>query len=220
MPHGTLAITARGDGSRWYGRLSIAVADARQAGLKEGARVSARCVEGDIVIQADENGKIRFPAAKGKAEPKHAFEAATTTLGLREVKMCQAATHTEVIDGQVRMRVPEECRSAEEPRKRKPRKEAKRPAVEPAPADLAGLPKHYGAAAAIITEAGRSGKLVRPMKLGEIVARLIELGQDVQVQGPRFFKLNGKSVTSPDLLDEVNRLSGSTEHDRIALIVD
>lgn len=220
MPHGTLAITARGDGSRWYGRISITVAAAREAGLKEGTRISAKCIGGEIVIQPDEAGRIRFPAARGKAEPKHAFEAATSTLGLREVKLCQSPTHTEVSEGQIKMRVPEECRAAEETKERKPRKEPARQQPEQTPAQLAGLPKHYGSAAAIITEAGRSGKLVRPMSLPEIIAKLIELGQNVQVQGPRFFKLNGKSVTSSDLLDEINRLSGSTEHDRIALIMD
>lgn len=221
MPaQGTLAITARGDGNRWYGRISIAVAVARKASLKEGVRVSARCVDGAIVIQADEQGRIKFPAPKGKAEPKHAFEAATTTLGLRAVKLCQAVTQAEVVDGQIRLRVPEECLSDAEPKPKKARKEAARPARQEPPPLPPGTPKPYGTAAAIITEAGRSGKTVRPMALHEIVEKIAEFGQDVRVMGPRFFKLNGKSVTTSDLLDEVNRLCGSTEHDRIALIMN
>jgi len=219
MPaHGTLAITARGDGTRWYGRISISVAIARKACLKEGTRVSARCVDGEIVIKADDYGRIKFPAAKGKADPKHAFEAATSTLGLRHVKLCQAATQTQADIGEVRLKVPEDCLSADPPKKPGRRKDETR---KPAPVVLdPAAPKLYGAAGAIVTEAGRSGKVVRPMTLADIVERISEMGQDIKVLGPRFFKLNGKSVTMPDLLDEVNRLCGSTEHDRIALIVD
>lgn len=219
MPaHGTLAITARGDGTRWYGRISISAAVARKACLSEGVRVSARCVGGEIVIKADDYGRIRFPAAKGKADPKHAFEAATSTLGLKHVKLCQSPTRTKIEVGEVRLQVPEDCLSADPPKKAGRRKEDSRKAV-PLPV-APDAPKLYGAAGAIVTEAGRAGKLVRPMSLAEIVSRIAEMGQDVKVLGPRFFKLNGKSVTMPDLLDEVNRLCGSTEHDRIALVVE
>lgn len=219
MPaHGTLAITARGDGTRWYGRISISVSIARKACLKEGVRVSARCVDGEIVIKADDYGRIRFPAAKGKSDPKHAFEAATSTLGLRHVKHCQASTQTHADIGEVRLKVPEDCLSGEPPKRIGRRKDEARKPV-PLVHDPA-TPKLYGAAGAIVTEAGRAGKVVKPMTLHEIVARISEMGQDVKVLGPRFFKLNGKSVTMPDLLDEVNRLCGSTEHDRIALVVD
>lgn len=217
---GTLAITARGDGSRWYGRISISVAVAREAKLKEGVKISAKCVDGVIIIQADEQGRIRFPPARGKSDPKHAFEAATTTLGLREARLCQSIAETEVVDGQVRLKVPEECLSNEPPKPRKARKETAKPRLVPAPPKGEGGGKLYGAAAAIVTEAARSGKVVRPMTLDQIIHRLGELGADVRVSGPRLFLLNDRTATIADLLDEVNRLNGSTEHDRIILIVD
>jgi len=217
---GTLAITARGGGSRWYGRISISVAVAREAKLREGTKVSAKCVDGVIIIQADEQGRIRFPPARGKSDPKHAFEAATTTLGLREARLCQCIAETEVSDGQVRLKVPEECLSNEPPRPRKPRKEAVRQRPSPAAPEGEKGEKLYGTAAAIVTEAARSGKVVRPMTLLQIMERLMDLGAEVRATGPRLFVLNGRSATTADLLDEVNRLSGSTEHDRIALIME
>lgn len=217
---GTLAITARGDGSRWYGRISISVAVAREANLKEGVKISAKCVDGVLVIQADEQGRIRFPPARGKSDPKHAFEAATTTLGLREARLRQNAAETEVVDGQVRLKVPEECISNEPPKPRKPRRESARPRPPAPPPESERGERLYGAAAAIVTEAGRSGKVVRPLTLPQIVERLREFGSEVRATGPRFFLLDGKGATIADLLDEVNRLSGSTEHDRIILVMD
>lgn len=223
MPsHGTLAITARGDGSRWYGRVSIPVATARAARLREGVRISARCEEGVIIIHADERGRIRFPAAKGKADPRHAFEAATGTLGLKDVRLIQSIASLDVVDGEIRIRVPEDCLAGEDcdRQQKKPRKEGRGPARTREMPDPPPGPRAYGTAATVITEARRAGKSVQPMTLSDVVARLAEMGQEIVPQGPRFFRLNGQNVTVPDLLDAVNKLNGSTEHDRIVLIVD
>lgn len=222
---GTIAITARGDGSRWYGRISISMETAKLVNLKEGDRVSTKCVNNSIVIYPDENGRIKLPAARGKGVKRHAFEAATTTLGLKEIRLPQTDTETFIVDNQIYVAVPAEFMSDEETQKKRPRKKTTKNnstivAPKPIPAILRHENRIWGAAAAIVTEAGRSNRQVRPMRLHEIVSLLIEKEVDIVVAGPRFFKLNGKSVTVPDLLDEVNRVCGSTEQDRIALVMD
>lgn len=221
--HGTIAITARGDGSRWYGRISISLEMAQQISIKEGDRVSARFTEEGIIIYADENGRIKIPAAKGKNDKKHAFEAATTTLGLKEVKLSQQAVGTEVVDDTILIRVPSEYLAGDNPKKRKPRKKAIKSVQPQQKREIyPTFTQHrvFGSAAAIVTEANRSGKKVRPMNLKEIIDLLIKDGQDVKVLGPRFFKLNGQSVTPSDLADTANKVSGCTDQDRIILVMD
>lgn len=222
MPgHGTLAITARGCGSRWYGRVSIPADVAKAARLSAGTRVSARCEGGIIIIQADDQGRIRFPEARGKQFPRHAFEAATRTLGLKEIRLTQASAVTEISEGEVRLKVPDECLAGEDqkparPRRTKPRRER----IMPDPADMGEAARRYGSAAAITLEAARSGRRVRAMTLPEVVSLLGDLGVTVDVQGPRYFRLDGESANASDLVERANRLSGSTDHDRIVLIMD
>lgn len=221
--HGTIAITARGDGSRWYGRISISIEMAQEVSIKEGDRVSARFTDEGIVIYADENGRIKIPAAKGKNDKKHAFEAATTTLGLKEVKLSQQAVATEIMGDTILIRVPSDYLAGDNPKKRKPRKKVvKASAPQQRREVYSAYPQTriYGAAAAIVTEANRSGKKVRPMNLFEIIDLLKELGQNVEIIGPRFFKFNGQSVTMSDLADKANKLSGCTDQDRIILVMD
>lgn len=220
--HGTIAITARGDGSRWYGRISISIELAQEVSIKEGDRVSARFTDEGIVIYADENGRIKIPAAKGKNDKKHAFEAATTTLGLKEVKLSQQAVATEIMGDTILIRVPSDYLAGDNPKKRKPRKKVVKAAAPQQRREVySAYPQTriYGAAAAIVTEANRSGKKVRPMNLFEIIDLLKELGQNVEIIGPRFFKLNGQSVTMSDLADKANKLSGCTDQDRIILVM-
>lgn len=221
--HGTIAITARGDGSRWYGRISISLEIAQQISINEGDRVSARFTEEGIIIYPDEHGRIKIPEAKGKNEKKHAFEAATTTLGLKEIRLSQQAVVTEIIEGTILVKVPVEFLAGDNPKKRKPRKKTNKPVPPQIKREYTPIFKQHkihGSAAAIVTEASRSGKKVRPMSLKEIIDLLIEKGQDVKVLGPRFFKLNGKSVTQSDLADTANKISGCTDQDRIILVMD
>lgn len=221
--HGTIAITARGDGSRWYGRISISLEMAQQVDIKEGDRVSARFIDDGIIIYPDENGRIKIPAAKGKNDKKHAFEAATTTLGLKEIKLSQQAVATEIIENSILIRVPPDFLAGENQKKRKPRKKiikSSQPTLRREILPLFQTNRIYGSAAAIVTEANRSGKKVRPMNLQQIIDLLREHGQNVVVVGPRFFKLNGQSVTSSDLADTANKVSGSTDQDKIILVLD
>jgi len=218
---GTLAITARGDGNRWYGRISVPAEVAAAANIKEGTRVTARRTDLMIVIEADEFGRLKFPKARGKGTRRHAFEAATSTLGLKTTRMPQSGIHVEARDGQIRIHVPELWLSENHKPKPKPKKpKSKKPEkTKDSPVQQAGQ-KLWGTAAAIVTEARRSGKQVQPKSLAEIVEMIRQKGVDINVAGPRLFKLRGATVTSSDLLDEVNRLYGCSEQDRIALIMD
>jgi len=222
MPEqGTLAITARGDGSRWYGRISIPESCARQAGLVAGARVTARCADGVIVIQADDQGRIRFPPARGKSSPRHAFEAATATLGLREVPLSQTPSATEVEEGAVRIKVPEEFLANDQKLRKKPRKET--PKADPSKETASVAPVRIGgngAAATLITEAGRAGKVVRPLSLSKAIALVKEAGHTVEMLGPRMFKLNGASASLSDLSEMAAKVSGSTEQNRVVIVLD
>lgn len=221
---GTIAITARGDGNRWYGRISIPLEAASEAHLKEGDRVSTRCQDCYIIIFPDEHGRIKLPPARGKSDRRHAFEAATATLGLRENRLPQMLAETTVIDGNVYVRIPDEFLAGEDQKKRRPRKKlVKSTPPSAAPKVIRQVQpssRIWGAAAAIVTEATRANKQVRPMNLGQIVSLLKEKGSDLVIAGPRFFKLNGKSVTASDLQDEVNKVCGCTEQDRIVLVMD
>jgi len=222
MPEqGTLAITARGDGSRWYGRISIPESSARQAGLVAGARVTARCADGVILIQADDQGRIRFPPARGKSSPRHAFEAATATLGLREVPLSQTPSPTEVEEGAVRIKVPEEFLANDQKHRKKPRKETPKadPSKEPsapAPIRIGG----NGAAATLVTEAGRAGKVVRPLSLQKAIALIVEAGHKVDMLGPRMFKINDVTSSLSDLSELASKVTGSTEQNRVVIVLD
>lgn len=222
MPEqGTLAITARGDGSRWYGRISIPESSARQAGLIAGARVTARCSDGMIVIQADDQGRIRFPQARGKSSPRHAFEAATATLGLREVPLSQTASPTEVEEGAVRIKVPEEFLASDVKHRKKPKKET--PKADTAKEQTAPVPIRIGgngAAATLVTEAGRAGKVVKPLSLKHAIEMIVEAGNTVEMLGPRMFKLNGVSASLSDLAEMATKVSGSTDHNRVVIVLD
>ena len=217
---GSLAITARGDGNRWYGRVSIPESVARKANLKEGMRVNARCCDGMIVIHPDENGRIKFPPAKGKGNPRHAFEAATSTLGLREVKLDQATALIHVEDGSVRIRVPDECLAPGIKPSKKIRKEPTRSPASPPrviPAATFGV---HGTAKALMIEANRAGKEIRAMSPADIIKLLRDSGRTVEVQGPRFYRLDGVSANIADLLEAARKVSGDTDSNRIALILE
>lgn len=195
--NGTIAITARGDGSRWYGRISITVELAQKISLNEGDRVSTRYTEEGIVIYPDENGRIRIPSAKGKNEKKHAFEAATTTLGLKEIRLPQQPVVLEVIENTILVRVPPEYLSGDSPRKRRPRKKSvQKNNTTKYRREVMHTITHkrvFGSVMAIVTEAGRSGKKIRPMNLKQIIELLLEHGQDVQVLGRAYLSSMDKA---------------------------
>jgi len=206
MPEqGSIAITARGDKSRWYGRVSIPQSLASEASLAAGMRVSARCANGYIIIYPDENGRIRFPGMTGKSNPRHAFEAATTTLGLREVLVPQSPAHTFIRDGRIHIKVPDECVATEaKSRKRARRDDGKSPPPAPKPT-LTPVHGMYGATAAVVIEANRAGKKVRPMDDRQIVRLLLELGNDVRQLGPRLYLFQNRTSTISDLLEAANK---------------
>jgi hypothetical protein len=218
MPEqGSIAITARGDKSRWYGRVSIPQSLAQEAALNAGMRVSAKCISGYIVIYPDENGRIKFPGVTGKTNARHAFEAATTTLGLKEVLIPQSPTHTFIKDGRIHIKVPDECIATEsKSRKRAKKDEFRTP--PPAPKQtLTPVQGIYGASAAVVIEANRAGKKVRPMNGAQIIDLLVELGNEIKVLGPRLFLFQGKSSTISDLLEAANKQTASSGEGTIIL---
>jgi hypothetical protein len=206
MPEqGSIAITARGDKSRWYGRVSIPQSLATEANLSAGMRVSAKCASGYIVIYPDDNGRIKFPPMSGKTNPRYAFEAATTTLGLREVLQPQEPTHTFIRDGRIHIRVPDDCIATEtKTRKRAKRDDTRTPPPSPKPT-LTPVHGIYGATAAVVIEANRAGKKVRPMDDRQIVALLRDLGNDVKQVGPRLYLFQSRTSTLADLLEAANK---------------
>lgn len=217
---GSLAITARGDGNRWYGRVSIPESIARKANIREGMRVNARCVDGMIIIQPEDQGRIKFPGAKGKSNPRHAFEAATSTLGLREVKLDQANATIFVEDGAVKIRVPEECLAADAKAVRKIKKDPPRTTANPPRTIAAATYGVHGTAKALMIEANRAGKEVRPLSVADVVKILRDAGRSVEVFGPRFFRLDGQSANLADVLEAAKKVAGDTDHNRIALIIE
>jgi hypothetical protein len=218
MPEqGSIAITARGDKSRWYGRVSIPQSLASEANLSAGMRVSAKCASGYIIIFPDENGRIKFPGMTGKSNPRHAFEAATTTLGLREVLVPQQSTPAFIRDGRVHIRVPEESVATEtKTRSRTKKEDSKTPPPSPKPT-LTPVHGIYGATAAVVIEANRAGKKVRPMEPHQIVALLRELGNEVKPIGPRLFHFQGRTSTISDLLDAANKQTAASGEGTIIL---
>lgn len=218
---GTLAITARGDGNRWYGRISVPADIAAEARIREGSRVSARRQENQIIIEADDNGRLSFPKPRGKSVKRHAFEAATSTLGLKMVRMPQCGIHIDAIEGQIRVHVPDVWLCDEhKPRRRQRKPRERKPSQPMAQKKSYEGEKMWGTAGAIVTEARRSGKQVAPKTLQQVVDMIREKGVEVKVAGPRLFFLYGKSVTSSDLLDEVNKLYNCSDQNRIALIME
>jgi hypothetical protein len=218
MPEqGSIAITARGDNSRWYGRVSIPQSLASEANLTAGMRVSAKCAQGHIVIFPDENGRIKFPGTTGKTNPRHAFEAATTTLGLREAPIPQQNAPAFVREGRIHIRVPEECVATEaKTRKRAKKEDSRTPPPSPRPT-LTPVNGIYGATAAVVIEANRAGKKVRPMDISEVVTLLRSLGHEVVPLGPRLFQHQGRSSTISDLLEAANKLTAHTGEGTIIL---
>lgn len=218
---GSLAITARGDGNRWYGRVSIPELAAKNANLQEGMRISAKCSDGKIIIQKDDKGPIKFPGKTGKNNPRHAFEAATATLGLKETQLAQTDTKIIVEDGKVLMLVPEDCLASSVKERKKSKKDNPRFDCEPTRVIYRPTIGTYGAAAAIITEANRAGKQVRPMNAMQIIEAIREKGHLVQVLGPRLFKYdNIRTVTISDLQDIANDLTKTEDNNKIVLIAD
>lgn len=216
-----MAITARGDGSRWYGRISIPESSALAAGLLPGLRVTAMCCDGSIIIRADEHGRIRFPPARGKSSPRHAFEAATATLGLRDVPLSQTPSHTDVLRGEVRLRIAEEFLAKDVKIKKRTRKEAEKPHVQGLPAvDTPTARPPIGAAAAIVTEASRVGKVVRPLSMEDAMQVIINAGHAVERLGPRLFRLDGASATLADIAERAAKLAGSTDRNQIVVVLE
>lgn len=204
---GSIAITARGDSSRWYGRISVPHSLAAEVGLTAGMRIGTRCHDGHILIFPDDGGRIRFPGTTGKNNPRHAFEAATSTLGLKEIAFPQSGVHMFVKQGIVHVKIPDQCVSTESKARKKVKKEeAKTPSVssKPPAIPLRGV---YGASAAVLIEANRAGKKVRPMNQQQIVDLLKELGHDVKQLGPRLYNFQNRSSSISDLLEAANRLT-------------
>lgn len=217
---GSLAITARGDGNRWYGRVSIPESVARKANIREGMRVNARCVDGLIVIAPEDQGRIKFPPAKGKGHPRHAFEAATSTLGLREVKMDQQTATIYVEDGAVKIRVPVDCLAADALNTRKFKKDPPKTPSNPPRAMVTPAYGIHGTAKALMIEASRAGKEIRAMSIGQVIQLLRDSGRTVDIQGPRFYRLDGASANIADILEAARKVAGDTDNNRIALIMD
>lgn len=223
MPQqGSIAITARGDNSRWYGRISIPQALAAEAGLSAGMRINATCRDGRIVIFPDENGRIKFPGATGKSNPRHAFEAATATLGLREIQLPQSAAAACARDGGVHIDVPAEFVATESKPRRKAAKSpirAKSSAERPPLPPMRGI---YGATAAVLIDASRAGKKVRPMSARQVVELLRELGKEVVPHGQQFrlFRFEGATATISDLLEAANKLTADLDQGPIILEMD
>lgn len=219
---GSLAITARSDGNRWYGRVSIPENVAKEAGFQEGMRISAKGSNGRIIIQIDDKGPIKFPPKTGKGNPRYAFEAATTTLGLREMVRPQTPTKIIIEEGQIHLLVsPDLISTTQKPRKKNKKEPKQRSNQENVRAVFTPVTGTYGAAAAIITEANRQNKVVRPMTAIEIIRYLEENGHVVKPLGPRLFKLNDKkTVTVSDLQDLANKVFKGNESNKIVLIAD
>lgn len=219
---GSLAITARSDGNRWYGRVSIPENVAKDAGFQEGMRISAKGIDGRIVIQIDDKGPIKFPPKTGKGNPRHAFEAATTTLGLKEMVRPQTPTKILIEDGQIHLIVAADLIATAQKSRKKTRKEPKqRQAPEMVKSIFTPVTGAYGAAAAIITEANRQNKIVKPMTALEIIRFLEENGHKIKPLGPRLFKLDDKkTVTVSDLQDLANKVFKGNESNKIVLIAD
>jgi len=225
VEQGTLAITARGDGSRWYGRISIPESSARAAGLFPGTKISARCSDGAIQIRADEQGRIRLPPARGKLCPRHAFEAATSTLGLKEVPLAQTPSTTEISEGQIRILVPHELIAGINRVKRKPRREPVRVPARNDDDDDVTPPKSVklaggGAAEALVTEAKRAGKNVRPLSIERAIEILTSSGYVVSRLGPRLFNVNGESASVSDIAEMTARAVGASDHDRVVIVLN
>jgi hypothetical protein len=110
-----------------------------------------------------------------------------------------------VKDGRIHVRVPTECVSTEiKTRKRARKTEIKPPVTSPKPI-LTPVQGIYGATAAVVIEANRAGKKVRPMEAEEIVALLQEAGHEVKPLGPRLYLFQGKTSNISDLLEAANK---------------
>lgn len=81
------------------------------------------------------------------------------------------------------------------------------------------LPRENETAYAIEVEAGRVNREVQTMSLADVVAALREMGRKVDIQGPRFFRLDGHGATASDLLEALRKAIGGTAADRIVLIL-
>lgn len=220
--YGTIAITSRADGNRWYGRISIPESIAKSAGILEGMKISAKCIEGLIEIRLDEQGRIKFPAAKGKNIQRHAFEAATTTLGLREIPLSQCATEIIVENNIIKIKVPNDCLSNDIRSNKKNKKEVLKSDYEILKPHVS-LQKNLlgkGSAAAIVTEANRVGKSVQPMNINQILNILKEKKYKVEQIGARLFSIDGKNISLPDLMDMAYKLTESNEQNKIILITN
>jgi bifunctional DNA-binding transcriptional regulator/antitoxin component of YhaV-PrlF toxin-antitoxin module len=221
---GKLAVTARGDGSRWYGRISIPESAAKAAGISAGTKVVARRGKAEIVIQANDGGRIRFPDVTGKSSRMHAFEASTTTLGLREAQLSQITASLETSPGIIRIVIPAEMLASDAKQKkvkktvvRETQSETRPTATEQRiPIRILGT----GTVSTLLTEANRSGKVVRPVSLERALEMLLEYGYEVQRLGVRLFRIDGRSLSLSELSEKLASAAGSKEHDRIVIVVD
>lgn len=221
---GKLAVTARGDGSRWYGRISIPESVAKAAGIAPGAKIAARRGKSELLIQANDSGRIKFPAVTGKSSRMHAFEASTTTLGLREAQTSQITTRLEATPGLIRISIPAEMFAHEIKQKKmknlpaRPLQNEARPlSVEyPFPIRTMGL----GTVSTLLTEANRAGKVVRPVSLGRAIEMLRENGHEIQQIGARLFRIDGRSASLPELSETLSAETNSNEHDKIVIVLD
>ena len=113
--------------------------------------------------------------------------------------------------------MPDECVATEtKTRKRAKRDDARTPPPSPKPT-LTPVYGIYGATAAVVIEANRAGKKVRPMEPMQIVSLLKELGNDIKQLGPRLFLFQGKTSTISDLLEAANKQTASLGEGTIIL---
>lgn len=221
MPNqGSLAITSRNGGDRWYGRVSIPETVAREAGFREGSRVSARNEDGSIVIFQDDCGRIKFPGAKGRSFPRHSFEAATSTLGLSDTHLAQQTTKVEVIKGEIVVFVPEGYMAKDLKGRRKIRRDIPKPIKKTSDEIRVPRTTDFGTASTLLTDANRQGKAVRPMTLSQMIDELGKHGTTVEKMGPRLFKMNGDTASLADVQDACSKALGASDHDRIVLVLD
>jgi len=221
---GKLAVTARGDGSRWYGRISIPETAAKAAGIPVGARVVAKRGKSEIIIQSSDSGRIRFPDVTGKTSRMHAFEVSTSTLGIRETHLSQISARIETAPGIIRMIIPSET-LANDTKQKKIKKavvQEKQPEVKPKIVDQR-IPIRIlgtGTVSTLLTEANRAGKVVRPVSLQRAIEMLTEYGHTIEVLGARLFKLDGRSVSLSELSEILSIDTGSNEQDKIVIVID
>jgi hypothetical protein len=210
---GTLAITARGGGERWYARASLPAEAVRAAGWAPGERLAAIPEEGCwLKFSVSPSGAIRLPRASGKGGRRHVFEAAVATLGLKPIQFPQEDAAAEAVGAAVRLRVPGGLLDlAPRPRSRKSRGErvaqfepAQRKPRRVESREISQAEAEPDPAGALIADARRSGRDVVPASVEDVFAFFAESGRRAERIGERLFRLDGQVVNGAALADAAN----------------